>query len=132
MQLATLNLCMQAVLQQLLGSQRLCLVLDLDHTLVNSAKFAEVDADWEFKLEQLAADQVTTGRRARFKQINSLQSAAILMVGVYQPACFANQEVCSASLLLGAQLIMTLIDATGSRLLSYCLCCSVVSPQGAA
>lgn len=50
---------MQIVLQQLLGGRRLCLVLDLDHTLVNSAKFSEVDGDWEFKLEQLAADQVT-------------------------------------------------------------------------
>jgi predicted HAD superfamily phosphohydrolase YqeG len=46
------------VLQDLLGSHRLCLVLDLDHTLVNSAKFSEVDADWEYRLEQLAAEQV--------------------------------------------------------------------------
>jgi hypothetical protein len=49
---------LQVVLQNLLGSHRLCLVLDLDHTLVNSAKFSEVDADWEYRLEQLAAEQV--------------------------------------------------------------------------
>lgn len=49
---------LQLVLQGLLSSRRLCLVLDLDHTLVNSAKFSEVDADWEYRLEQLAAEQV--------------------------------------------------------------------------
>jgi predicted HAD superfamily phosphohydrolase YqeG len=49
---------LQVVLQNLLSSHRLCLVLDLDHTLVNSAKFSEVDADWEYRLEQLAAEQV--------------------------------------------------------------------------
>eukprot|EP00878_Enallax_costatus_P015641 GHUV01016386.1.p1 GENE.GHUV01016386.1~~GHUV01016386.1.p1 ORF type:complete len:554 (+),score=207.91 GHUV01016386.1:103-1662(+) len=56
---------LQVVLQQLLGSRRLCLVLDLDHTLVNSAKFAEVDGDWEFKLEQLAADQLSRPKELR-------------------------------------------------------------------
>lgn len=37
--------------------RRLCLVLDLDHTLVNSARFGEVDADQTAQLEaRLACD----------------------------------------------------------------------------
>lgn len=43
---------------RLLESHRLVLVLDLDHTLVNSVKFSEVDAEWEYKLEQQVAQQV--------------------------------------------------------------------------
>ncbi|KAF6256557.1 HAD-like domain-containing protein [Scenedesmus sp. NREL 46B-D3] len=56
---------LQVVLQKLLGSHRLCLVLDLDHTLVNSAKFSEVDADWEYRLEQLAAEQLSRPKESR-------------------------------------------------------------------
>eukprot|EP00775_Hariotina_reticulata_P011392 gene11392-11540_t len=43
----------------------LVLVLDLDHTLVNSAKFSEVDAEWEYKLEHLAADQLSRPKEER-------------------------------------------------------------------
>lgn len=55
----------QLVLQQLLSGRRLVLVLDLDHTLLNSAKFAEVDGEWEYKLETLAAEQVRPAQASR-------------------------------------------------------------------
>lgn len=48
----------QGVMSRLLDSHRLVLVLDLDHTLVNSVKFNEVDPEWEYKLEQQVAEQV--------------------------------------------------------------------------
>lgn len=32
-------------------AKKLCLVLDLDHTLLNSAKFTEIEGDWEAKLQ---------------------------------------------------------------------------------
>jgi hypothetical protein len=48
----------QGVMSRLLESRRLVLVLDLDHTLVNSVKFNEVDQEWEYKLEQTVAEQV--------------------------------------------------------------------------
>lgn len=50
--------CAQVVMSRLLDSRRLVLVLDLDHTLVNSVKFSEVDPEWEYKLEQTVAEQV--------------------------------------------------------------------------
>lgn len=50
---------LQQELEDLLKSQQLCLVLDLDHTLLNSAKFSEVDREWEYKLESLAAAQTS-------------------------------------------------------------------------
>jgi hypothetical protein len=46
-------------MSRLLESRRLVLVLDLDHTLVNSVKFNEVDQEWEYKLEQTVAEQVS-------------------------------------------------------------------------
>jgi hypothetical protein len=51
-------------MSRLLESRRLVLVLDLDHTLVNSVKFSEVDAEWEYRLEQTVAEQVGVGLRA--------------------------------------------------------------------
>jgi hypothetical protein len=45
-------------MSRLLEARRLVLVLDLDHTLVNSVKFSEVDAEWEYRLEQTVAEQV--------------------------------------------------------------------------
>jgi predicted HAD superfamily phosphohydrolase YqeG len=53
---------LQLGMQELLRAQKLCLVLDLDHTLVNSVKFNEIEREWEFKLEQAAAAQVGHGR----------------------------------------------------------------------
>ncbi|MCO5603120.1 hypothetical protein L7F22_057266 [Adiantum nelumboides] len=32
-------------------ARKLCLVLDLDHTLLNSAKFSEIEVEWEAKLQ---------------------------------------------------------------------------------
>lgn len=32
-------------------AKKLCLVLDLDHTLLNSAKFSEIEGEWEAKLQ---------------------------------------------------------------------------------
>ncbi|KAI5069624.1 hypothetical protein GOP47_0015925 [Adiantum capillus-veneris] len=32
-------------------AKKLCLVLDLDHTLLNSAKFSEIEVEWEAKLQ---------------------------------------------------------------------------------
>lgn len=49
---------LQVAMRELLEQRKLCLVLDLDHTLVNSVKFGEVDPEWEFKLEQMVAQQV--------------------------------------------------------------------------
>jgi hypothetical protein len=45
-------------IEGLLMSRRLCLVLDLDHTLVNSAKFAEIDPEVEYRLQDMLAGQV--------------------------------------------------------------------------
>ncbi|KAK9837308.1 hypothetical protein WJX81_005341 [Elliptochloris bilobata] len=50
----------------LLRQQRLCLVLDLDHTLVNSARFDEVDAELAGRLEaRLVADAARLPRKQR-------------------------------------------------------------------
>jgi hypothetical protein len=48
-------------MEALLKSQRLCLVLDLDHTLVNSAKFGEIEPDVEYILQDMLAQQVSRG-----------------------------------------------------------------------
>ncbi|KAJ7201507.1 hypothetical protein O6H91_Y492700 [Diphasiastrum complanatum] len=36
--------------ERMLSAKKLCLVLDLDHTLLNSAKFSEIDQEWEQRL----------------------------------------------------------------------------------
>ena len=58
-------------MSRLLESRRLVLVLDLDHTLVNSVKFNEVDQEWEYKLEQTVAEQVN---RLDSRSLELLQS----------------------------------------------------------
>jgi predicted HAD superfamily phosphohydrolase YqeG len=47
----------QASLRRLLAARRLVVVLDLDHTLLNSIKLGEVTPEVDYKLEQLAAEQ---------------------------------------------------------------------------
>jgi hypothetical protein len=49
---------LQVGIEGLLRSRRLCLVLDLDHTLINSAKFGEVEPEVEYRLQDMLADQV--------------------------------------------------------------------------
>jgi hypothetical protein len=48
-------------MEALLKARKLCLVLDLDHTLVNSAKFGEIEPDVEYILQDLLAQQVRGG-----------------------------------------------------------------------
>jgi RNA polymerase II C-terminal domain phosphatase-like 3/4 len=57
-------------MSRLLEARRLVLVLDLDHTLVNSVKFSEVDAEWEYRLEQTVAEQVRAVKDRLFEAVN--------------------------------------------------------------
>ncbi|KAH7276279.1 hypothetical protein KP509_39G000800 [Ceratopteris richardii] len=47
-------------------AKKLCLVLDLDHTLLNSAKFTEIEEEWETKLQ---ANELT--ERSKFSKEGS-------------------------------------------------------------
>lgn len=52
---------LQRGLSALLAARRLVLVLDLDHTLVNSARFGEVAPEVEYRLQGMLVDQVGGG-----------------------------------------------------------------------
>ena len=62
---------MPTLLKSICRQRRLCLVLDLDHTLVNSAKFEEVGAELAALLETLSAKDAAR-LPARERQLHRL------------------------------------------------------------
>jgi hypothetical protein len=92
---------LQVAMRELLEQRKLCLVLDLDHTLVNSVKFNEVDPEWEFKLEQMVAQQVGCWDRIG-SSINAwssilLGTCVVFLVQLEHrrlPACLLSRALC--------------------------------------
>ncbi|KAG0555421.1 hypothetical protein KC19_12G168000 [Ceratodon purpureus] len=48
---------------RMFSAGKLCLVLDLDHTLLNSAKFAEIEPEWEARLRSVESMERTRASR---------------------------------------------------------------------
>ena len=66
-----------ADLRNLLREKKLILVLDLDHTLLNSTRLADVIADEDYLLRQVDFLQGTPHRKSRFCKLLSFLSYSL-------------------------------------------------------